>query len=124
MVLASPDAPCYLSAMRKTIPDRLRSQLETRSIVAGLLILSAVLFTGCVSGSEDPDRILTADHYTNKIIGFDFAFPATWQAKLDQKIPNINNNMDVVATFTDGAGSFPTNAEIAAIKASFHIIPR
>lgn len=174
------------------------------------MVLSTVVFTGCVSDPEDPDRILTSNHYTNKVIGFDFAFPATWLAKLDQTFGNtkvdvvvaapprnnfssnlnliisphsgpaamqeilpmlesaikgqtvdaagytasigtidgkevgridyessvsgnllhfsmlvfINNNKDVVVTLTDRAEDFPTNTGIAAIKASFHIIPK
>lgn len=197
--------------MRKnTILSGIHSRLGTRSIAAGLLVLSAFLFTGCVSDSDDPDRILTSNHYTNKIIGLDFAFPPTWQAKLDQAVlstkidvvvmappignfsPNlnliitahsgptamqdilpllesavkgqiadvsgytasigmiddkevglidyesvyngnllhfslvvfVNNNKDVVVTFTDSAANYPRNAEMAAIKASFHIVSR
>jgi hypothetical protein len=36
----------------------------------------------------------------------------------------INNNQDVVVTITDSAADYPTNAEIAAIKASFHIVSK
>lgn len=78
--------------MRKSIRDRALFPL-----FSSLLVLSVFLFTGCISDPDDPDRILTSSHYTNKAIGFDFAFPTTWQAKLDQSFGNVKTDVVVVA---------------------------
>lgn len=64
----------------------------TKLILA--LCASMRVFSGCNTESEEPNRLPAPGQYLNALVGLEILFPATWQAKLDQKL-NGNTKADL-----------------------------
>jgi hypothetical protein len=77
------------------------------------LSASALLFSGCNTESEKPNRIPTPGHYVNAAVGLDLAYPTAWQAKLDQ---NLNGTqVDLLLIDQQPLGGFSPNLTVIIV---------